>query len=74
MRRRGGADADVDAEARTLRRGRGGADAEARTRRRENCFKGGVGCQTCGVIRNNSLWVGAVTDSGCNEGAGYLAD
>ena len=40
----------------------------------ENCFKGGVGCQTCGATRNNSLWVGVVTDSGCNQGAGYLAD
>ena len=39
-----------------------------------NCFKAGVGCQTCGAIRNKTPWVGAATDSGYNEGEGYMAE
>mmetsp|Transcript_253 Transcript_253/g.380 ORF Transcript_253/g.380 Transcript_253/m.380 type:complete len:165 (-) Transcript_253:161-655(-) len=32
----------------------------------QNCFKGGIGVQTCGWIRTHDLWTGCVSDTACN--------
>ena len=36
------------------------------------CFKGGVGLQPCGLIVNEDLWVGGVSDTEYNKRSGYL--
>jgi hypothetical protein len=38
----------------------------------QNCFKGGVFAQLCGLIGTWSLWTGAVSDTDYNKRAGYI--